>query len=182
MHKDHWFARHIPNLFFKAIKVLIQQVKSTSWIKIHKGKLNDCVLRANFFTSKCNLDKLLHFDLRYCNLTHLQMSFDYLSKLWRDAFAMICQLGPPTFFVTFIGAKSKWITLMSTLHTLNKNHMENLNFFNVLESKRFIDLVNFDSITCAHYYDHRMVAFHNLLKKDSSIFGKVDDLYFITKF
>jgi hypothetical protein len=182
MHKDHWFARRIPNLFFKAIKVLIQQVKSTSWIKIHKGKLNDRVLRANFFTSKHNLNKLLRFDLRHCNLTHLRMSLDYLSKLWRNAFAMIHQLGPPTFFVTFISAESKWTTLMSTLHTLNKNHMEILKNFDELESKHFIDLVNSDSITCAHYYDHRMVAFHNLLKKDSSIFGKVDDLYFITKF
>jgi len=139
-------------------------------------------LRANFFTSKHNLDKLLHFDLRYCDLTHLQMSLDYLSKLWWDSFAMIHQLGPPTFFVTFISVESKWTTLMSTLHTLNKNHMENLKKFNELESKHFIDLVNSNSITCAHYYDHRVVAFHNLLKKDLPIFGKIDDLYFITKF
>jgi hypothetical protein len=27
-----------------------------------------------------------------------------------------------------------------------------------------------------------MATFHNLLKKDSSIFGKVDDFYFVTKF
>jgi hypothetical protein len=30
MHKGHRFVRHIPNLFFKAIKVLIQQIKFAS--------------------------------------------------------------------------------------------------------------------------------------------------------
>jgi len=68
------------------------------------------------------------------------MSPDYLSKLWWDSFAMICQLGPPTFFVTFISVESKWTTLMSTLHMLNKNLMEILKKFNELESKHFIDL------------------------------------------
>jgi hypothetical protein len=29
MHKEYHFPRHIPNLFFKAIKILIWQVKST---------------------------------------------------------------------------------------------------------------------------------------------------------
>jgi hypothetical protein len=110
------------------------------------------------------------------------MSLDYLSKLRQDEFAMIRQLGPPTFFVAFTNAKSKWTTLMSTLHTLNKNHMEILKLFDELESKHFTNLVIFDPVTCTHYYNHQMVAFHNLLKKDSSIFGKVDDFYFITKF
>ncbi len=91
-------------------------------------------------------------------------------------------IGPPTFFVTFISVESKWTTLMSTLHMLNKNLMKILKKINELESKHFIDLVNSNSITCAHYYNHQMVAFHNLLKKDLPIFGKVDDLYFITKF
>jgi hypothetical protein len=40
VHKEHCFPLHIPNLFFKTIKVFIQQVKSTSWIRIWKGKLN----------------------------------------------------------------------------------------------------------------------------------------------
>ncbi len=71
MHKDQRFVRHIPNLFLKAIKVRIQQVKFASWIKIHKGRLNDHVLRIKYFTSKPNLDKLLHFDLGYRDLTHL---------------------------------------------------------------------------------------------------------------
>jgi hypothetical protein len=75
--------------FFKAIKILIKEVKSTFWIRIHESKLNDHVLKAKDFTSKHNLDKLLLFDLRYRDLTHLRTSLDYLSKFRQDAFAMI---------------------------------------------------------------------------------------------
>jgi hypothetical protein len=39
LHKNHNFATHIPNLFFKAIKVLIHFVISSSWVHIHKRKL-----------------------------------------------------------------------------------------------------------------------------------------------
>jgi hypothetical protein len=44
MHKEHCFPKQIPNLSFKAIKVLIQQVKYASWIRIWKGKLNERIL------------------------------------------------------------------------------------------------------------------------------------------
>jgi hypothetical protein len=58
MHQYHLFASHIPNLFLKAIKVLIQKVKYGSWIKIHKSKLSDHVLRAKYLISKPNLDNI----------------------------------------------------------------------------------------------------------------------------
>ncbi len=83
--------------------------------------------------------------------------------------------------MTFTNAKNKWTTLMSILHTLNNNHMEIPKHFDELESKHFANQVRFDLVTCAHYYNHRMATFHNLLKKDSSIFGDVD-FYFVTKF
>jgi hypothetical protein len=105
-----------------------------------------------------------------------------LSKLRWNAFAMIHQLDPPTFFVTFTGVESKWTTLVSTLHTLNKNHMEIPKKNNELESKHFANLIKFDLVTCTHYYKHWMVTFCNLLKKDSSIFGKVDDFNFVLEF
>jgi hypothetical protein len=82
---------------------------------------------------------------------------------------MIHQLGPPTFSMTFINVESKWTTLMSTLHMLNKNHMEISNFFYELESKNFTNIVRSNLVTCARYFDHQMAAFSNPLKKDSSI-------------
>ncbi len=56
LHKNHNFATHIPNLFFKAIKVLIHFVISSSWVRIHKGKLLGRQLQAHDVINKPNLD------------------------------------------------------------------------------------------------------------------------------
>jgi hypothetical protein len=81
MHKKHRFVKHLPNLFFKAIKILIQQVKYASWIKIHKGKLNDRILTTKRVTNNSNLNKLLWSNLGYCDVTHLRNITNYLEKL-----------------------------------------------------------------------------------------------------
>jgi hypothetical protein len=39
LHKNHKFSTCVPNYIFKAIKVLIHYVISSSWIHIQKGKL-----------------------------------------------------------------------------------------------------------------------------------------------
>ncbi len=75
----------------------MKQVKSTSWIRMWNGKLNDHILATKEITNNLNLDKLLKSHLRCCDLTHLKTSLDYLEKLLKDEFAMICQLGPPLF-------------------------------------------------------------------------------------
>jgi len=60
MHKDHKFARHIPNLFFKVVKILYKQYVQTScWIWIHKGKLHGHDFTAEQVTKKPILNKFL---------------------------------------------------------------------------------------------------------------------------
>ena len=46
------------------------------------------------------------------DLSKLLTSPNYLSQLRKNIFAMIRQLGPPTFFVTFTSAESKWPPLL----------------------------------------------------------------------
>jgi hypothetical protein len=52
VHKNHNFSTHISNLFFKAIKVLIHFVISSSWVHIHKGKIFGCQLQAHDVINK----------------------------------------------------------------------------------------------------------------------------------
>ncbi len=55
-----------------------------------------------------NLDVILHLDLRYMDFSQIRTSFEYLSRLKKNVFEMICQLSLPTFFVAFISVESKW--------------------------------------------------------------------------
>jgi hypothetical protein len=79
LHKNHNFATHIPNLFSKIIKVLIHSVISSSWVRIHKGKLLGHQIQALDVINKPNLDVILHYDLEYMNLSGLHTLLDYLS-------------------------------------------------------------------------------------------------------
>jgi hypothetical protein len=57
-------------------------------------------------------------------------SLDYFERLQKNLFAMIQQLGPPTFFVTFTFTKRLWDPLIKALHTL---HASRLNFPNKIK-------------------------------------------------
>jgi hypothetical protein len=60
LHKNHNFATHIPNLFFRVIKILIHFVISSSWLHIRKGKFLGCQLQARDIINKPNLDTLFY--------------------------------------------------------------------------------------------------------------------------
>jgi hypothetical protein len=55
----------------------------------------------NDVSNNVNLDKILKLDLGYKKLGRIKTSPDYLDHINKDVFAMIRQLGPPTFFVSF---------------------------------------------------------------------------------
>ncbi len=57
LHKNHDFATHIPNLFFKAI------------ILGHQLQVHEII-------NNPNLDVMLHLDLRYMDLSQIHTSFD----------------------------------------------------------------------------------------------------------
>jgi hypothetical protein len=66
---------------------------------------------------------------------------------------MICQLGPPTFFVIFTSVENKWIDLLKTFHELKKFHNTNKKDIK-FDDKNISELIKGYPITCAQYYDH----------------------------
>ncbi len=86
---------------------MIHFVISSSWVRLHKRKLLRCQLQARDVINKPNLDVILQFDLGNMDILGLHTSHDYLSQFKKHSFAMIQQLGPPTFFVIFTTAESK---------------------------------------------------------------------------
>ena len=112
-HQD--FALHMTNLFSKAIKILIQQVLLTMWVRIRKGQLQGRKLLAKDVKHKPNFKKNLKSEIGYIDFKRIRISPDYMNQLKKNIFAMIRQLSPPTFFLTFTSAKESWDPLMSTL-------------------------------------------------------------------
>ncbi len=61
----------------------------------------DFVLIASDVSTNVNLNKILKFDLGFKELGHIRTYMDYLDHFHKNVFAMIRELGPPTFFAMF---------------------------------------------------------------------------------
>ena len=105
MHKDRRFAMNIKNFFFKTVKIMIAKVLSSIWVRLQKGKLRGADLIASLVSKDTNIEQVLHSRIGYKDFKALHTSPDYKNKLEKNLFAMIRQLGTPTFFVTFSSAE-----------------------------------------------------------------------------
>jgi hypothetical protein len=123
----------------------------------------------------------LQSHIGFRELEKLRTSPDYIEGLRKNLFAMIRQLGPPTFFVTLTSVERLWTPLIEALYKLNAKQL-NLPDFNNLDSTHIAELIRSDPVTCALYYKHCTDAFRKLLQKESSIIGEVVDFFFVTEF
>ena len=89
-------------------------------IRIRKGKLRGRTFLAKDVKYKPNLEQLLKNDIGYIDFKNIRISPDYLQQIKKNTFAMIRQLGPPTFFVTFTSAEHRWTPLVNALSELQR--------------------------------------------------------------
>jgi hypothetical protein len=119
------FSYHITNLFFKTIKIPIQQVMSIMWIRIREGQLKGRKLLAKDVKDKPNLEKIPKSDIGYMDFKRIRTSPNYL-QLKKNIFAIIRQIEPPPFFVTFTSVELNWDPLSNTLEELHSSHQSRL--------------------------------------------------------
>lgn len=130
---------------------------------------------------KPNLEQIFESDIGYIYFKHIHISPDYLHQIKKNIFAVICQLEPPTFFVTFTSPKHHQNPLETNLTELYRN-MKKRKHIETIEKYDIDYLVRKDLVTCAHYYRHRIHALKQLLCHDEIFFGKISKLYFVTEF
>jgi hypothetical protein len=157
------FSYRISNIFFKKIKLLIYFILSCAWIHICKAKLLDRVLKVSDVSTNVNLYKILKLDLGYKELSCIRTSPNYLDHLHKDVFAMIRQLGPPTFFMTFTTCVNNWLIVVKTLKSLYDQYIGKKLRIKKDDSLNIRELVKNDHITCARYYEDRMNSFRKFI-------------------
>jgi hypothetical protein len=74
-------------------------------VRIRKGQLKGTNLLARDVKYTENLEKNLKSDIGYIDFKNIRISPDYLQQNKKIIFAMIRQLRPPTFFITFTSAE-----------------------------------------------------------------------------
>ncbi len=123
----------------------------------------DHILKVSNVSTNVDLDKILNLDLGYKELNCIRTSRNYLDHLHKDVFAMIRQLGPPTFFMTFTTCLNNWLILVKTLKSLYDQCIGKKLGIKKDDSLNIRELVRNDPITCACYYEHKMNSFHKFI-------------------
>jgi hypothetical protein len=111
---DRRVASHILNIFFKFKKLQTKHVMDKAHICIRKTKTTRN-LDAGYLKCVDNLESLCRHDDGFRILKDLRGSPPYWEQAKKDIFALIRQLGIPTWFASFSAAETHWIHLLKIL-------------------------------------------------------------------
>jgi hypothetical protein len=90
---------------------------------IQKEKLCGRTLKVYQIWDKPNLNNIFKLYLGHRNMEGLHNSPNYFERFQKKLFAMIWQLGPLMFFVTFTYVERLWDPLIKALHTLHASRL-----------------------------------------------------------
>ena len=96
--------------------ILLADTAPISLKKKRFGK--DITLNAGNAKNKDNIKNLIQHDDAFKVLRCLRCSPSFWEQKKKELFAMIRQLGSPTFFVTFSSAETKWCELLVILQKI----------------------------------------------------------------
>ncbi len=114
-------AQSVPNIFYKLKKLQIRQIQGSASLSLRKCKTKGKTYTAGDLKSESCVDKLINLDEGFRVLRNLRGSPPYFERCKKDLFAMICQLGKPTWFCSFSAAETRWIHLIKILGRLIDN-------------------------------------------------------------
>ncbi len=119
--KDRRVAQSVPNIFYKLKKLQIRQIQGSASLSLRKCKTKGKTYTAGDLKSESCVDKLINLDEGFRVLRNLRGSPPYFERCKKDLFAMIRQLGKPTWFCSFSAAETRWIHLIKILGRLIDN-------------------------------------------------------------
>ena len=116
-------------------------------------------------------------------LRNLRGSPPYFAKCKKDLFAMIRQLGNPTWFCSFSAAETRWVHLLKTLGRLvEKKDYTDDEIKNMTWQQRS-DLIQKDPVTCARNFEHMVQLFiKDVLKSNLMPIGEIVDFFYRVEF
>ncbi len=164
----------ITNIFFKAKKLQNKQIQDKVWLAMKRVKSKGSTLTAGKYEKLLNkVEKLVRLDEGYIIFRTLRGSPPYWESAKHDLFAMVRQLGLPTWFISLSAAETRWIELLKSLGQLIDNVLYTDADAKAMNWQTKSRLISSDPITTARYFDHRVQAFFRLfLKSPAAPIGK----------
>ena len=178
---DNKFSKNPEYIFYLQYIKEFREVLQSAQIYLRKGtpvnSLGDA-LTAEMLTSSQNLTQLVNRNEGYKFLKTVRGTSAYWEKQTRDLFAMVVQLGIPTWFASFSAADQRWPEITQAILTQQgKPIPENITW------EQHCEIINSNPVTAARMFDKRARnLIHDLIITPANIIGDIVDFYFRIEF
>ncbi|VDI82605.1 Hypothetical predicted protein [Mytilus galloprovincialis] len=180
---DRRVAQSVPNIFFKLKKIQLKNISDKVNLALRRCQSEGKKWTAKDVLNPNTVNDLVRLDEGYYIFRSLRNSPVYLEKRKKDLFAMIRQLGLPTWFGSLSSADTNWKDLLRILGKLNDGKEYTDNELEEMDWHQKSKLVQKDPVTCSRYFDYRVQQFINLvLKSDHDPIGKLTDFFYRVEF
>ena len=150
--KDRRVALSVPNIFYKLKILQIRQIQGSASLSLRKCKTKGKTFTAVDLKSESSVNRLINLDEGFRVLRNLRGSPPYFERCKKDLFAVIRQLGNPTWFCLFLAAETPWIHLIKILGRLIDNKDYTDDEVGQMSRQRKSELMQKDPVTCAPEY------------------------------
>ncbi|XP_065139046.1 uncharacterized protein [Paramisgurnus dabryanus] len=181
LNADGRFAQNTDFIFYAQYLSELDQIVSNVSIALRKGSDNSLLqaITSDVLRKPESLTKLLNYDEGYKFLRPVRGTPPYWQSTQKDLFALIRQLGIPTFFASFSSADLRWPEMIKNI--LNQEG-KNLNV-DELDWSEKCGLIRRNPVTAARMFDHRWHCFlKDVIMSPAQPIGKVIDYFYRVEF
>ncbi|XP_042610591.1 uncharacterized protein LOC122144028 [Cyprinus carpio] len=179
LHADGRFAQNTEYIFFAQYLSEVQQVLSNVSIALRKGQGCHKSISNDMFKDTDSLKKILNFDEGYRFLKPIRGTPAFWQGVQKDLFAMVRQLGIPTWFCSFSSADMRWTNLMSSI-LKQEGRVETSD---QLEWSERCAILRNNPVTAARMFDFRWHCFlKEVLMSPLHPIGEIVDYFYRVEF
>ncbi|XP_052441444.1 uncharacterized protein LOC127981121 [Carassius gibelio] len=180
LNADGRFAQSTDFLFYAQYISEVDQIISNVSIALRKGSEKNCLkITPDMLTNSDSLQRILNYDEGYKFLRPVRGTPPYWMSTQKDLFALIRQLGIPTFFASFSSADMRWPEM---LNTIIKQEGKQINV-DELDWSEKCGLIRRNPVTAARMFDHRWHCFlKDVIMSPAKPIGKIKDYFYRVEF
>ncbi|XP_039509525.1 uncharacterized protein LOC120464209 [Pimephales promelas] len=180
LNADGRFAHSTDFIFYAQYISEVDQIVSNVSIALRKGCEKNCLkVTQDMLTNSDSLQRILNYDEGYKFLRPVRGTPPYWMSTQKDLFALIRQLGIPTFFASFSSADMRWPEMMNTI-LKQEGKQKNVD---ELDWSEKCGLIRRNPVTAARMFDHRWHCFlKNVIMSPAKPIGKIKDYFYRVEF
>ena len=170
-------------IFNKLKKLQIKRIQDSAGISIRKCQTKGKKYTAQDFKTEEGVKNIIQLDEGYRVFRNLRGSPPYFEKCKKDLFAMIRQLGNPTWFCSYSAAETRWPHLLKILARIVENRNYTDDEIRDMTWQKKSELIRKDPVTCARNFEQMFRTLLNkFLRSELMPISEIHDFFYRVEF